>query len=526
MIGGDLSRVFYNLANASPVYGALSVDVLNSVVTTAAEPWSYAVIVPRGDIAIGDAAEREVLRVVFSVRVETGALQFGILNRDETEFVNVEFVSARPTWQTVTLITPPLGEAGPLVIRNASEDGSSTALCRTVSVSPLQSGQAAGSASLSPEEIDFLASQLSETAGTLAPLLAADADIAMNVAPRLRDATIGLRRPLAYGGLALIERASAERVFADLPSSELRGLVSRLATPAALGPVPDWRMDAFLESADLAPFVRYAIWLAFCRRDEAEPVVLPWLGGTRIGLNFRNDLGRAIFVGGDFEPNEFALLDRVLQPGMTVLDGGANEGAYTLFFGARVGGEGRVIAVEPSPRELARLRANVALNAMDQVTVVEAALAEQTGELELRVADAGHAGQNTLGSFMYDGVGNAGSVRVPTVTIDELARSHALRGLDVVKLDLEGAELRALTGARETLRRWRPLLLLEAAPAALALQGGSFEQVLSLLDELGYRTLSFDPASGQVSAVPATAGSNNLAAVHRERDWDMPRELS
>jgi len=134
-----------------------------------------------------------------------------------------------------------------------------------------------------------------------------------------------------------------------------------------------------------------------------------------------------------------------------------------------------------------------------------------------------HAGQNTLGSFMYQGVAAAGAVRVAATTIDELARAQGLTALDVIKLDLEGAELRALSGARNTLLRWRPLLVFEAAEAALARQGGSLQGVLSLLAECGYRVFCIDPATGLLAPLGITPISDNLVAVHPERDWGLVR---
>jgi FkbM family methyltransferase len=232
----------------------------------------------------------------------------------------------------------------------------------------------------------------------------------------------------------------------------------------------------------------------------------------------------AIFVGGQFEPNEFDLLDRLLQPGMTVLDGGANEGAYTVFLAARVGPQGRVIALEPSPREVERLTANVALNDQAQVEVIEAALAETDGELELQLAESAHAGQNTLGAFIYTGVSTSGTVRVPTITIDKVVQNRQLMRLDVIKLDIEGGELRALSGARETLQRWRPLLLLEANPAALAQQGGSVRDILALLGEASYRALSLDADTATWRPISDAPLSDNLLAVHSERDWGLLAE--
>jgi FkbM family methyltransferase len=207
---------------------------------------------------------------------------------------------------------------------------------------------------------------------------------------------------------------------------------------------------------------------------------------------------------------------------MNIIDGGANEGAYTLFFASRLGPAGRVIAVEPSPRELERLHANITRNHLDNIVVAALALAERMGEVSLNIANAEHAGQNTLGEFVYDGVFSVGRLAVPASTIDDLVGAHFPDGkLDVIKLDLEGAEQRALAGAQHTLRQARPLILFEGSRAALGWQGGSIGAVSALFGEAGYSLLCLDPTTGHPVPFGEGAVSDNLVAVHRDRDWGL-----
>ncbi len=494
-------------------------------VTTDPQQWAYAAVIPLGaDFRDGDTNRCEV---ELAVQVDEGVVQLGILNRAEDDFPSAVSVAANPAWQTVVLVTPPLDRTGPLVIRNAADEGPSHARCRIVAVTRLAVFFPMGTQDQetlpSPEEAESLAAQIQASAETIAPMTAADPSLALAVAPKVAAAAQLLRRSLALGGYSLIVSASdsVASVFASLTGEQLARLAAAVAALGPLCPRPHWRADSFLESGELATFVRYAIWLAARRHEAAVRVILPWHADTRLELNLGNDLGQAIFVAGSYEPNEFALLDRMLKPGMTVLDGGANEGAYTLFLAARVGEAGRVIAIEPSPRELQRLQANIALNGMAHIAVVAAALTDQAGEVELRMAENAHAGQNTLGSFVYSGVADSGSVRVPATTIDALMETQNLTALDVIKLDLEGAELHALTGARETLRRWQPLLLFEAAQASLARQGGALHRVLSLLADCGYQVLSFDPSTGLPAPTSSLPLSDNLVAVHPDRDWGL-----
>lgn len=104
-----------------------------------------------------------------------------------------------------------------------------------------------------------------------------------------------------------------------------------------------------------------------------------WLADTNLKMYLGNDLSWCIFVGGAFEPNEFFFLSTVLEPDMTFVDVGENEGAYTVFAARRVGAGGRVVAVEPSTRELKRLAGNLEVNRLQNVTLVRAATGDRQG---------------------------------------------------------------------------------------------------------------------------------------------------
>ncbi len=296
-----------------------------------------------------------------------------------------------------------------------------------------------------------------------------------------------------------------------------------MAVEPRLEPAPGWRFDAFEASPDPAVHLRDGLWCAIKAQGCDRPVTAPWLEGTRLALHFDNDLSRTLYASGCYEPNEFALLGRVMEPGMVFLDGGANEGVYTVFAAARVGSKGRIIAVEPSLRERQRLKANIEINRAANVAVVDAALAERPASVRLTLAEAEHSGQNTLGGFIYEGVSAIDVRWVRAVTIDDLAQTHRLARLDIVKLDLEGAEFRALIGARNTLRDMRPLLLVEVSDAALARQAGSCAALRDLLKSAGYTPLTFDDATG-APAPWAKSGkplSQNIVAVHASRDFGL-----
>jgi FkbM family methyltransferase len=262
--------------------------------------------------------------------------------------------------------------------------------------------------------------------------------------------------------------------------------------------------------------MRHQVWQHFRDRDLEVPVLVNWLDELQLLLYLGNDLSKQIFVAGCIDPNEFAFLDKVLQPGMTFVDVGANEGIYALFASRRVTNSGIVYAFEPSAREFERLVQNLRLNSARNVRALRLALADQVGEAELAVAGPEHSGHNTIGVFAYDVVRLRSEV-VSTQTLDDVVREHGIVRLDVVKLDVEGAELRVLNGGREALRRYRPLILFEVTDSALRGQGTSAPELCAAVSGLGYRLFIYGDETGLPVEAEQGQFSDNMLAVPVER---------
>lgn len=285
-----------------------------------------------------------------------------------------------------------------------------------------------------------------------------------------------------------------------------RDLVSKAAKSSAflrpLIPYPGWRYDIDWSNVHPAFRLRRAIW-SYCRSRGWElPVELPWHDGLHLTAYLANDVSRQLFVSGCIEPNEFAFLDKILAPSMVFIDAGANEGLYTLFASRRVGSSGQVWAFEPSRREFERLKRNVSQNRLTNVRLFSYALGECNDDAALLVTEGEHSGQNTLGKPGHKGVDVLRRESVPLRRLDDLARDEKLHQIDVLKLDVEGAEFRLLEGAGELLRHARPLILFEVFEEALRYQGASSELLLQLLSAAGYCFYAFDRGTGL--PVPST----------------------
>jgi FkbM family methyltransferase len=322
------------------------------------------------------------------------------------------------------------------------------------------------------------------------------------------EAQMSVRRPLQAFSVD-------PRVLESTSEEELLHTAESLAILRPLVPYPNWQWDADADHPDLSYRLRLWLWQYFHDQKGEAPIVARWHADTRLRLFLGNDISRQIFVAGCIEPNEFAFLDRILRPGMTFLDAGANDGIYAVFAAKRVGPEGVVWAFEPSRRELERLQFNLDLNGLS-ARVFPVALAEANGQAELTVSESEHSGHNTLGALAYQNVRIERKELVEVRRLDDLVEDAPPGQIDVMKLDVEGAELRLLRGAVGAVERYRPYILFEASEQSLRHQGSNRDELVEFLRSQKYRIYAYDRVTGL--PVPSASGlySDNMIGVPEE----------
>lgn len=208
--------------------------------------------------------------------------------------------------------------------------------------------------------------------------------------------------------------------------------------------------------------------------------------GWRAGLRFPAGLAPATgvqYATGRFEPETTALLRQRLRPGMVCVDIGANVGYYTRLAAQLVGSQGRVIACEPEPENLHALRHNT--RQFPQVSLVSAALADKRGLLPLYLSS--HSSCHSLVDQTYFKDGSL--LWVPTLLFDDLRHDLALDFIDLVKIDVEGAEPLVLAGMADSLaRRLIGALIVEFSPQNICGAGldldGLVKQLLSAFEDI------------------------------------------
>jgi len=216
-------------------------------------------------------------------------------------------------------------------------------------------------------------------------------------------------------------------------------------------------------------------------------------GVCRTGL-MSTRLGRGVFLAayerykGIWDADHLEALAKLVRPGATVIDVGANVGFYTRRFAEWVRPGGEVIAIEPEEVNFASLKRVIARRGLVNVLGVQAVASESAGSLYLQ-KNPFHPADHRIAeaaSVAANGRRDGSCVKVKAVTIDGVLRERGWPKVSLIKIDVQGAEERVLRGAMGALRELRPAVFMEVDEAALRAMGSSAESVLELMVSCRY----------------------------------------
>jgi FkbM family methyltransferase len=178
-----------------------------------------------------------------------------------------------------------------------------------------------------------------------------------------------------------------------------------------------------------------------------------------------------------------ALISEVGDREGDIIDVGANIGVVGASLARQIGARGHLHAFEPSPESFKMAAATMALNNLENVTVAEAALGDTDGDITFHATP----GNSAIASSYRHGfplLNEWAEIIVPSRRIDTLLREGAFKNVTLIKVDVEGSEMRVLGGAKETIRRFRPMVVYEYTPVAAASHGWTDRDSISLLEQL------------------------------------------
>ncbi len=268
------------------------------------------------------------------------------------------------------------------------------------------------------------------------------------------------------------------------------------------------------------------------RRGRALASMAGWQAWKRVvrrpldlsvydGMSFRayrdsTQPGRFIYFGGLPDYEEMTFMKRYLRPGDGFIDGGANEGMYSLLAAKLVGPSGAVHAFEAVPMYVKRLRDNLRANSLSCVTVHDMAIGAESGHVRFLVKGSGSCVQPRADTSGAD-------LQVRLGRLDDVLPERAYA---MGKLDVEGTEHLALSGATELIARGEPAVwMLELVEKFLHRFGSSVREVHRWLDDHGYDMAVYDPARNQLVGPPQSlsAGPDVLAIRRQCREFVQAR---
>ena len=233
--------------------------------------------------------------------------------------------------------------------------------------------------------------------------------------------------------------------------------------------------------APLLTFLRSASWYWRCLSGMAAIVDLHrWNVQMFLPSNWHG-FGKFIFAFRENYEPELTYLESILSPGRVFVDVGANFGIYTMVASRLVGKAGRVVAFEPSVQSFPVLQKNIALNNLENVLSFRAALSDK--ESRAWLYHALDPSGNSLGRDpSLDGVRE----EVVLKSLDSVLEENGIDRVDVIKVDVEGAEELVLHGAARSLKTHRPIIIFEYNPGCAARLGLSPDGARDFLQSLGY----------------------------------------
>jgi FkbM family methyltransferase len=258
-------------------------------------------------------------------------------------------------------------------------------------------------------------------------------------------------------------------------------------------------------------------WAA--RHAPAMPLVIRDFRGTASFRCFlKEHMGSQIFFRGSYSGDHLAIMEGLLDASGVFVDAGANQGEFSIA-AAKVVSLGKVIAFEPVTEYRERLLENVRINALDNVEVVPVALGEEEGSLPIYdQEDAFIDGTRNEGlPTLFPSQSRSRALEfVPIRRLDDVLQELGVAKVDVIKLDIEGAEWMALRGAVKTLAQSRPTLILEIARETCRAAGHEPEALAEWLESRAYRLERIGEGGKTSPIAPGALGDfQNIVAFPR-----------
>lgn len=217
------------------------------------------------------------------------------------------------------------------------------------------------------------------------------------------------------------------------------------------------------------------------------------------GINLKPDIIDTVDHSNYFAFDEPAqvMLYSVVEPGMTVIDIGANIGATTLNLAKKTGPLGKVYSFEPGPYNFKRALENISLNNFKNIKLINKGLGHEKATAFLYNVNANNSGMQRL-LTQAPPKSSYEKMKVEIDTLDNCIASMEIPSPSLIKIDVEGYEYNVLLGAEQTLLRHKPVMFIELDDNNLREQGSTAETLVEFLVQMGYTIMNAADGSAVV----------------------------
>ena len=225
---------------------------------------------------------------------------------------------------------------------------------------------------------------------------------------------------------------------------------------------------------------RISLW-----RKSNPKNILHYKNGIAFNISKnKTSVSKSLVFQSNYEFNETNLVKKVIKPGWTVIDVGANFGWYSIHFAQLVGQNGNVFSFEPIPKTYEELNSNIKLNSCQNIKAFDFALGNKDGNISFGVPNF-DGGSLVSSEFLKY------SKRIQTTMrkLDDVIKEQKINKVDFIKADIEGGELNMLKGAEKLIENFRPKLLIEIVDMHCQRFGHFPVDVYQFLINKGYKGL-------------------------------------
>lgn len=260
----------------------------------------------------------------------------------------------------------------------------------------------------------------------------------------------------------------------------------------------------------IATLTRTVSWFLHCLIKKPGIAKLkPWNVSLYLPAKFRRVGSTMIYIAREYYEPELLILNKLLSPGDVFIDGGANLGVFTAVASSIVGESGRVLAFEPAEESYSLLEKNAALNKQNNVSLYPIALSNLIGETKLHHID------NAPTSYSLGGDPEAADEfeTIKTTTLDKVVEDNHIHKIDVLKLDVEGAEELVLEGARASLEKFMPIVIFEIRKLATDRMDLDRYGAWNILEDMDYELYKVRSRTNDLVKLESPPSDGNYVAI-------------